>query len=79
MSINHSAMSGVGGHMEDIFLVFYIMKVCCVFSLESHHWSDSDEYTQYIIFNVKEKITLKYPKSEAMGLCFQRTNSKQPW
>ena len=30
------------------------MKVCCVFSLESRHRGDSNEYTQYTIFNVKE-------------------------
>ena len=42
------------------------MKVCCVFSLESSQWGDSNEYTQYTIFNVKKKITLNYPKSAAM-------------
>ena len=39
---------------------------CCVFSLESPHRGDSDEYTQYTIFNIKRKITLHYPKSAAM-------------
>ena len=45
------------------------MKVCCVFSLESPHWGDSNEYTQYTIFNIKKKITLNYPKSAATGFC----------
>ena len=43
------------------------MKVCCVYSLESPHRGDSNEYTQYTIFNITEKITLNYPKSVAMG------------
>ena len=30
---------------------------------------DSNEYTQYTIFNMKKKITLIYPKSAAMGFC----------
>ena len=29
-----------------ISLSFYNMKVCCVFSLESPHLGDSNEYTQ---------------------------------
>ena len=29
---------------------------------------DSNEYTQYTVFNIKTKITLNYPKSEAKGL-----------
>ena len=36
----------------DIFAVFFNMKVCCVFSLESPHRGDSNEYTQYTIFNI---------------------------
>ena len=35
-------------------------------SLESPHGSDSNEYTQYTIFNMKKKNTLNYPKSVAM-------------
>ena len=38
-----------------------------MFSLESPHRSDSNEYTQYTIFIIKEKITLDYPKSAPMG------------
>ena len=36
-----------------------------MFSLESPHRGDSNEYTQYAIFNIKRKITLNYPKSAA--------------
>ena len=45
----------------DIISIFLDMKVCCVFSLESPHRGDSNEYTQYISFNVKKKIALIYP------------------
>ena len=65
----------------DTFSIFFKMKVCCVFSLESPNRGDSNEYTQYTIFNIKKKITLNYSKSEAIGF-FQRgsrTSSKQPW
>ena len=52
-----------------IFSIFFSIKVWCVFSLESPRRGDSYEYTQYIIFNIKKKITLIYPKSAAMGFC----------
>ena len=38
-----------------------------MFSLESPHGGDSNEYTQYTVFNIKKKISLNYPKSAAMG------------
>ena len=38
-------------------------------SLESPHRGDSNEYTQYTIFNIKKKITLNHPKSAAIGFC----------
>ena len=38
-----------------------------MFSLESPHQGDFNEYTQYTIFNIKKKVTLNYPKSAAMG------------
>ena len=47
------------------------MKVCCLFSLESPHLGDSNEYQQYTIFNIKKKITINLPKSAAMGFCSQ--------
>ena len=39
-----------------------------MFTLESPHRGDSNEYTQYTIFNMNKKNTLNYPKSAAMGL-----------
>ena len=36
-----------------------------MFSLESPHRGDSNEYTQYTIFNIKKK---NYPKPAAMGV-----------
>ena len=47
------------------------MKVCCVFSLESPHGGDSNENSQYTIFNVNKKNTLNYHKSAAMGFFFK--------
>ena len=38
-----------------------------MFSLESLHRGDSNEYIQYNIFNMNKKNTLNYPKSAAMG------------
>ena len=46
-----------------------------MFSLESPHRGDSNEYTQYTIFNIKKKITLNYPKSAAIGF-FQGTQNE---
>ena len=38
-----------------------------MFSLESPHRGDSNEFKQYTIFNLNKKNTLNYPKSAAMG------------
>ena len=38
-----------------------------MFSLESPHRGDSNDYTQYTIFNMNKKNTLNYPKSAALG------------
>ena len=43
------------------------MKVCCIFLSESLHRGDSNEYTQYTIFNIKKKMTLNYPISAVIG------------
>ena len=40
-----------------------------MFSLESLYRGDSNEYTQYTIFNIERKIALNYPKSATMGFC----------
>ena len=52
-----------------------------MFSLESPHRGDSNEYTQYTIFIIEKKITLDYPKSAAMGFFPRdsRMSPKQPW
>ena len=51
---------------RNIFLIFFNMKVRCVFSLESPHRGDSNEYTQYTTFIMNKKNTLNYPKPAAM-------------
>ena len=38
-----------------------------MFTLESPHRGDSNEYTKYTIFNMNKNNTLNYPKSAAMG------------
>ena len=40
-----------------------------MFSLESPHRCDSNEYTQYTVFCITKKITLNYPRSAAMEFC----------
>ena len=40
-----------------------------MFSVELPHRGDSNEYTQYTIYNIKKKINLNYPKSAAMRFC----------
>ena len=42
-----------------IFSILFNTKVCCVFSLESPHGGDSNEYTQYTISNIQKR---KFPK-----------------
>ena len=54
----------------NIFSNSFKMKVCCVYSLESPHGGDSNEYTQYTIINIKKKspkIILNVTMSVAMG------------
>ena len=63
-SVDHSTKSRA---IIEISLIFFNMKVCCVFSLESPHRSDSNEYTQYTIFNIKKKkMTINCPRSAAI-------------
>ena len=45
------------------------MEVYCLFSVELPHRGDSNEHTQYTIYNIKKKITINYPKSATMGFC----------
>ena len=39
----------------DIVMILFIMRVYCVFSIESPHRGDSNEYTQYTVFNINTK------------------------
>ena len=52
-----------------------------MFSLEPPHRDDSNEYTQYTIFNTKKKNIVNYSKSAAMGFFLRdsRRSFKQPW
>ena len=47
-----------------------------MFSLESPHWGDSNENTQYTVFNIKKKITLNYPKSAGKEFFFLGTQER---
>ena len=38
-----------------------------MFLLELPHRGDSNEYTQYTIFNVQKEISFKFPESAAIG------------
>ena len=38
-----------------------------MFSLESPHRGDSNDYTHYTILKIKKEITVIYPRSAAMG------------
>ena len=60
----------------DIFSIFFNMKGCCVFLLESPHRGDSNESTQYTIFNIEKKNFLNYRKSAAMGFLCQATQER---
>ena len=62
------------------YLIFFNMKVCCVFSLKSPHRGDSNEYTQDTIFNIKRKITQIFFKFAAVGFVPRdsKSSSKQP-
>ena len=74
MRVDHSTRSG--GLIGVYFQFLFNIKVCCVFPLESPHRGDSNEYTQYTIFNIKKEITLNYPKTAAMGFCFKRLQTE---
>ena len=59
MRVDYS--SRLGGLIGISFFIFFHMKVCCVFSLESPHRGDSSEYIQDTIFSMNKKNTLNYP------------------
>ena len=56
----------------DVSSIFFNRKVYCMFSLESPHRGDSNEYTQYAVFNIKKEINPNYPKSAAMEFSSKR-------
>ena len=56
MRVDYSARAG--GTIGIIFRFSYIK----VFSPESPHRGDCNEYTQHAIINIKKKMTLNYPK-----------------
>ena len=62
----------------DIFLIFLNKGMLCVLIRIASRASrgDSNEFTQYIILNIKKKITLNYPKSAAMRFFFKRLKNK---
>ena len=62
-------------HNRDFVSIFFNKKVCCVFSLESPHRGDSNEYTQNTIFNVKKENHPKLSKSAARDF-FQGTEKR---
>ena len=45
--------------LREIFL-FYYEIVCCVYSLESPRWGDSNEYTQHTIILLKISINYRH-------------------
>ena len=62
-----SIISEAISHFSAFGALILNMKVCCLFSLESPHRGDSNQYTQNTIFNMKKTIALNYSKSTAMG------------
>ena len=71
-------MRQVRWYNRDVFSIFFNMKVCCVFLLESPHRGDSNEYTQYTISQYKKE---NHHKSATMEFVPRDpgTSSNQPW
>ena len=57
MRVDYSARPG---GLIGIFFIFFNMKVYCVFSLESPHRGDSNEYTNIPFFNMNKKDAINY-------------------
>ena len=68
-SVYQSARSG--GIIGIFFSIFFNMKVCCVFSLESPYQGDSNEYTQHTIIKMKKKKKKKKKrkKNQIFNVC----------
>ena len=60
----------------DIFSIFFNIKVCRVFSLESPHRGDSNGNTQYTIFNTKKENHPKLSQICSNGFLFQGTQER---
>ena len=73
MSINRSVRSG---GIIGIYFRFFNMKVCCVFLLESPHRGDSNEYTQYTIFNIRKENHPKLSQICSNWILFQGTQEE---
>ena len=54
------------------------MNVCCVFSLELPHLGDSNEYTQYSIFNIKKEKSPEIILNLQLWDFFQGTQESVP-
>ena len=73
MSVAHSTrLVGITG----INFRLFIMKVCCVFSLESPHQGDSNEKTQYTIFTLQKENHPKLSLNLQTGNIFQGTQER---
>ena len=55
---------------QDVFSIFFNMKVCCVFSLESPYRGDSNEYTHYTTFIIKKENHLRLSQICSYGVLF---------
>ena len=64
-----------GGKIR-ISLVSNNMKVCCVFSLESPQKGDSNEYTQYTIFNIRKENHHKLSQICSYGIFSKALKNK---
>ena len=63
----------------DILSAFFNMKVCCLFSIESPHRGDSNEYIQHTIINIKKENHPKLSQICSYGFFVprdSRTSSK---
>ena len=66
---------------KEQFSILFSMILYCLFSLESPHRGDSNEYKQYTIFNINTESHLKLSEYAAMRLFpgDLGTSLKQPW
>ena len=57
-------------------LNFFNMKVCCIYSFESPHPGDSNEYTPYTIFNIKKENHPKLFQISSYMFLFQGSQER---